>query len=201
MAQEIFGTNSPETIYGSGSDDNIYGRGGNDVLYGRGGNDRLDGGDGHDQLFGGSGDDILIGGHGINDLWGDSGYDVFAVGARTTAGFSDDLIWDFQFDIDRVDLRAWGVSDFSQVLALLDTDSFGDATINAYYAGQDHVLTLNNVASADLIASDFIFANPAAITAVGTSAADVMFGSRLNDSLNGAAGADIILGGLGSDNL
>lgn len=198
---EIFGTNSPETIYGSAYDDNIYGLGGDDVIYGRGGHDLLDGGDGDDQLFGGYGNDILLGGSGINDLWGGSGYDLFAVRVRTTAAFSDDLVGDFQFDIDWVDLRAWGVSDFSQVLALLGTDSLGDATLNAYYAGQDHILTFNEVAPGELIASDFIFADPAAITATGTSAGDVMFGSRLNDSLNGGGGFDILLGGMGSDKL
>lgn len=200
MAQ-IFGTEFSESLYGTGSDDSIFGRGGNDRLYGRAGNDRLDGGNGNDWLFGGSGNDVLIGGLGINDLWGDSGFDIFTMGPRTSAGFSDDLVWDFQFDIDRVDLRAWGVSDFSQVRALLETDSYGDATLNAYYAGHDHVLTLAYVAPGDLIASDFIFANPVAISAVGTSADDVLFGSRLNDSLSGGAGFDILLGGLGGDTL
>jgi Ca2+-binding RTX toxin-like protein len=119
--------------------------------------------------------------------------------SRTAAGFSDDLIWDFQFDVDVVDLRAWGVSDFSQVLALLESDSYGDATLNAYYAGHDHVLTFDDVAPFELIASDFIFANPAAISAAGTSLDDVMFGSRLNDSLSGGTGFDILLGGIGSD--
>ena len=197
----IIGTDSSENLHGTASDDDIQGRGGHDWLYGRGGNDRLDGGSGNDRLFGGSGNDILIGGLGINDLWGDSGFDVFTMSPRTAAGFSDDLIWDFQFDIDRVDLRAWGVSDFSQVLALLETDAYGDATLNAYYAGHDHVLTLDDVAPWELIASDFIFANPAAISAIGTAADDVMFGSRLDDSLSGGAGFDILLGGLGSDTL
>jgi Ca2+-binding RTX toxin-like protein len=195
----IIGTDSSETLHGTAFDDHIQGRGGNDILYGKGGNDRLDGGAGNDWLFGGFGNDILIGGLGFNDLWGDSGADIFTMSARSSAGFSDDLVWDFRFDIDQVDLRAWGVSDFGQVLALLERDSYGDATLNAYYAGHDHVLTLNAVAPRDLIAADFIFANPAAITATGTALDDVMFGSRLNDVLSGGAGFDILLGGLGND--
>src|SRR4051794_30926710 len=166
---DIFGTESSDTLSGTSGSDNIFGRGGNDTLYGNGGNDRLDGGTGNDTLFGGSGNDILIGGDGVNDLVGDSGFDVFTMSTRTAAGFSDDLVWDLQFDVDHVDLRAWGVSDFSQVQALLQFDSFGDATLNAFYAGQDHWLTLNNVDPRDLIASDFIYADPAAITATGTS--------------------------------
>jgi Ca2+-binding RTX toxin-like protein len=198
---DIFGTESSETLRGTSGNDNIFGRGGNDTLYGNGGNDRLDGGTGNDVLFGGSGNDILIGGDGVNDLVGDSGADLFTVSARAAGGFSDDLIWDFTFDVDQIDLRAWGVSDFSQIEALLQFDAFGDATLNAFYAGQDHWLTLDGVDPRDLIASDFIYADPAAITATGTSLDDVMFGSRFADNLNGAAGDDILLGGLGSDRL
>ena len=198
---DIFGTESSETLNGTSGSDNILGRGGHDRLFGRGGNDRLDGGNGNDLLSGGSGNDVLIGGNGINDLFGDSGFDLFTVSTRTSGGFSDDLIWDFQFDVDQVDLRAWGVSDFSQIEELLQFDSFGDATLNAYFAGQDHWLTLNNVDPRDLIASDFIYADPAAITATGTTADDVMFGSRFADTLGGSSGDDILLGGLGNDNL
>lgn len=197
----IFGTSASETLKGTSGNDAIYGFGGNDSLYGRDGNDLLDGGAGNDFLNGGSNDDVLIGGNGVNDLYGGTGNDLFAVSARTSAGFSDDLVWDFKFDVDQVDLRAWGVSDFSQVAALLQFDSFGDATLNAYYAGQDHWLTLAYVDPRDLISSDFVYANPAAITATGTTLDDVMFGSRFDDSLNGAAGADTLLGGLGNDRL
>src|SRR6059058_4425143 len=124
---DIFGTEFSDTLRGTSGNDNIFGRGGNDSLYGRDGNDHLDGGAGNDLLSGGSGNDILIGGDGINDLFGDSGFDIFTVSPRTSAGFSDDLIWDFRFDVDQVDLTAWGVSDFSQVEALLQFDSYGDA--------------------------------------------------------------------------
>ncbi len=195
----IIGSDFSETIYGTSNNDTIFGRGGHDTIYGRGGHDRLYGDGGDDFLFGGSGDDDLIGGSGFNDLWGDSGFDRFVMSARAGAGFSDDLVWDFEFDVDQIDLRAWGVSDFSQVLALLGTDSFGDATLNAFWAGRDHALTLEGVAPSELIASDFLYANPAAIDATGTTADDVMFGSRLDDSLRGSGGHDILLGGLGHD--
>jgi Ca2+-binding RTX toxin-like protein len=198
---DIFGTDFSETLRGTSGNDNIFGRGGNDTLYGNGGNDRLDGGTGNDRLFGGSGNDILIGGDGVNDLIGGSGYDVFTLSPRTAGAFSDDLVWDLQFDVDHVDLTAWGVSDFSQVQALLQFDPYGDATLNAFYAGQDHWLTLNNVDPRDLIASDFIYADPAAITATGTALDDVMFGSRHDDVLTGGAGFDTLLGGLGNDTL
>ena len=198
---DIFGTESSDTIDGTSGSDNIEGRGGNDRIDGHGGNDRIDGGTGDDLIFGGSGDDVIIGGDGINDLFGEGGFDTFTMSARTSAAGSDDLVWDFRFDVDQVDLRAWGVSDFSQVQALLQFDDFGDATLDAYYAGHDHVLTLNAIDPRDLISSDFVYADPAAITAAGTAGDDVMFGSRHDDVLNGGAGVDVLLGGLGNDSL
>jgi len=87
------------------------------------------------------------------------------------------------------------------VQSLLDFDSYGDATLNAYFAGQDHVLTLNNVDPRDLISSDFVYADPAAINATGTANDDVMFGSRHDDILNGGNGKDVLNGGAGADTL
>lgn len=197
----INGSDASETLDGTGSSDTILGYGGDDTIYGNGGHDLLDGGSGDDWLYGDAGNDDLVGGSGFNDMWGGSGYDWFVVSARAGAAFSDDLVWDFAFDVDKVDLRDWGVSDFNQVLALLGHNSSGDATLNAFYAGLDHRLTFDDIAPEDLIASDFVFADPAALVATGTSAADVLFGSRLDDDLAGAGGADILLGGRGHDDL
>lgn len=197
----LVGTTASEILNGTWSSDTIQGRGGDDDLYGNGGSDLLDGGPGNDLISGGAGNDVIVGGDGINDLWGDSGYDTFAVSQRTAGAFSDDLVWDFHFDVDQIDVSAWGVSDFSQVEALLQCDSYGDATLDAFYAGQDHWLTLNGISPVDLISTDFVYANPAAITATGTSLDDVMFGSRVDDVLAGASGNDVLLGGLGNDRL
>jgi Ca2+-binding RTX toxin-like protein len=197
----IQGNNSSEVLTGTSSNDTILGAGGNDELYGRGGDDLLDGGSGDDFLDGGSGDDDLIGGLGFNDLRGGSGLDLFVMSQRGLSGFSDDLVYDFTFDEDRVDLSAWGVSDFAQVTALLTVDSTGSATLNAFYGGLDHVLTLDEIWPGDLIASDFIYADPAALNAAGTTSDDVLFGSRNGDVLQGLAGSDILLGGQGDDQL
>ena len=172
------------TIVGTNSSETIYGTVGNDVLYGYGGNDNL------------------IGRAGYNDYFGGAGYDWFVMSARTaTSGFSDDLIQDFTFGVDRIDVSAWGVSDFSQILALLSTDAYGDATLNAIYAGFDHALTLNGVAPGQLVASDFVYATTGAKNEVGTAYSDVLFGSAYNDFLYGANGNDTLLGGFGNDSL
>ena len=197
----IQGNDSSEVLTGTSSADSIFGAGGNDDLYGRGGDDRLDGGSGNDFLDGGSGDDDLTGGLGYNDLQGGSGFDLFIMSPRSLAGFSDDLVYDFTFDEDQVDLSAWGVSDFSQVQALLTVDGTGSATLNAFYGGLDHVLTLDDIRPGDLIATDFIYANPGALNLAGTTADDVLFGSRNNDVIRGNVGSDVLLGGLGNDSL
>lgn len=199
MARIFDGTIYSDTIYGTSYADDIYGYAGDDDLYGLGGDDYLDGGRGDDHVYGGRGSDVLIGGTGTNDLWGGTGYDFFVMSTRDGSGYSDDLVRDFTFNVDRVDLTDWGVSDFSQVRALLATDSYGDATLNAFYAGYDHVLTLDGIAPGDLLSKDFIYADPAALNQTGTSYGDVLFGSRYGDVLHGAGGSDRVLGGQGND--
>ena len=201
MAYYVYGTNYSETIYGTNYSESIYGYGGHDAIYAYGGHDYLNGGSGNDRLYGGSGNDDLVGGTGYNDYWGGSGYDWFIMSGRGSAGFSDDVIHDFTFDVDKVDVSAWGVSDFGQIEALLGRDSTGSATLNAYYYGYDHRLTIDGVAPSELVSSDFVYSNSGAQTVNGTSRADVLFGSRYGDVINGNGGADILLGGLGNDSL
>lgn len=191
MAFTLYGTNYSEDLYGTSGDDIIYGFGGHDRLFGYGGNDRL---------YGGSGDDDLFGGNGINTLWGGGGYDWFVMSARGNAS-SDDLIADFEFDYDRIDVSAWGISDFSQIKAILRADSYGDATFNAFFAGYSHRITIDTVAPSELAAADFVYSGGAARNVVGTGYGDTIFGSRYDDTLNGASGNDVLLGGIGNDRL
>ncbi len=194
----IYGTNFSEYIDGTNNSDVIFGYGGDDVIFGYSGNDDIYGGAGNDVIYGDAGQDNLFGGNGINDLWGGGGADWFIMSARAGAA-SDDWIGDFQFDIDRIDVSAWGISDFSQIKALINTDDTGSAWFNAFYNGYNHFLTIDWVAAPDLIASDFIYSDSGATNQTGTAYADTMFGSRYNDVLNGAAGNDSLLGGNGSD--
>jgi Ca2+-binding RTX toxin-like protein len=194
------GTSNRDIIDGTSGADVINGFGGHDDLYGHDGADLIDGGTGDDTLFGQAGDDRLIGGTGYNDLYGGSGADTFVMTTRG-AGLSDDLIWDFTFDVDRVDVSAWGISDLSQIQALLFVDNTGSAYLNAFYNGYAHYLTLDGVDPDDLIAEDFVFSSAGAGTQTGTSYADTLFGSRFNDVLVGGGGDDILLGGLGNDRM
>ena len=147
------GTSFGDLIQGTSLADIINGNAGNDSLYGLGGNDTISGGAGHDYLSGGDGNDILIPGSGTNDLRGGAGNDIFVMSARTaTSGYSDDLVYDMT-DGDKVDLSAWGVSDFSQLQAVLGVDFYG-AAIDAYYNGQHHLLSFAGVSPSQFEATD-----------------------------------------------
>src|SRR5258706_11736213 len=124
---------------------------------------------------------------------------MFTMSDRVGAGFSDDLIHDLTFDVDHIDVSAWGVSDFSQIKALLFANQFGDAALDAFYGGIDHFLTIEFVAPGQLISSDFIYSNAGPKTETGTDSADVLFGSRFGDTLDGRAGDDLLLGGVLND--
>ena len=191
MAYYFYGTNASQSIYGTSSHDVIYGYGGDDYLWG---------GFGNDHLYGGSGNDDLVGGSGINTLWGGGGYDWFIMSARSNSS-SDDLIADFEFGYDKIDVSAWGVSDFSQIKAILGANAYGDARLNAFAGGYNHLLTVDTVAPYELVASDFVYNLGGGRNLVGTSYADTMFGSRYADTLNGGYGNDVLLGGYGNDRL
>lgn len=181
-ANNLGGTQSADTIYGYGGDDVIRGLGGNDIIYG------------------GSGNDDIYGGLGENDLYGGSGADWFVMTPRSS-GLSDDLIADFEFDTDRIDVSGWGVSDFSQLQELLRNDGSGNAYFNAYYNGYNHFVTVDGVAANQLTSADFVYSSVGASRIVGTSYADTLFGSRGGDSINSGAGNDYVLGGLGNDSI
>lgn len=181
--------------------DPLEGFSGNDTIYGYRGDDDLFGYAGNDELYGGSGDDDLWGGSGINNLWGGSGDDYFVMGARSSKVLSDNYIGDFQFDEDTIDLRAWGVSDFSQIAALLKNTSDGNAYLNATYGGRNNVVEIGEVSAGQLQSSDFVYSNAGARDIAGTKYADTLFGSRSADLIEGGSGSDVLLGGKGNDRI
>lgn len=185
----IQGNNNANYLRGTNNADDIYGYGGNDTLEGRNGNDFLSGGSGNDQL---------IGGQGTNNLRGGGGRDIFIMTDRTKITYNDDLILDFQFDIDRMDVSEWGVSSFDQIEALF-VNQQGAAVVNAYYNGYNHFLAIDLVRWQDLLPKDFIFSNAGKKNEQGTNRDDVLFGSTGNDTLNGRDGDDDLMGGDGND--
>ncbi len=105
-ADVLIGASGNDVLRGQKGDDDLQGKRGKDHLAGGQGNDTLDGGAGDDILFGGAGDDVLTGGTGNDILVGKSGADQFVF----DPGFGQDIIRDFENNIDTLNLSAalWG---------------------------------------------------------------------------------------------
>jgi Ca2+-binding RTX toxin-like protein len=151
---DIYGGTGNDVIY-AGSDsrdetDNskLYGEKGSDQLYGAAGHDRLSGGNGNDRLSGGDGNDTLYGGLGNDTLIGDGGADSF----RFYRFGGNDLIWDFQNDIDilRLDDKLWGGGlTEAQVIATYADDTGGVVVFE--FTGGEMIMLLGFATKVDLI--------------------------------------------------
>ncbi|MCG9731650.1 retention module-containing protein [Shewanella sp. Isolate13] len=124
----IFGSTNNDLLTGANLDDRIFGREDNDILRGLAGNDELVGGSGNDDIEGGDGNDFVIGGIGDDTLDGgigrdylsggqgndsldggslngsDDGEQDFFVWESDTADGSTDTVFNFNPDIDVLDL-------------------------------------------------------------------------------------------------
>ncbi len=158
-------------------DNTLYGDA-NTMQRSQGGDDKLTGADGAGSvtyLYGdakftdgksGAGNDTLTSGHGNDHMWGDfggntnqnvpyvnysSGKDIFVFGENN----GNDIIYDFQRGLDKIDLRSLG-----------DIDSIDDLTITSSLTQpSDRVINLNDgnsitlIGVSDLSANDFMFAS------------------------------------------
>ena len=165
-ATEIIGDSGGDRIRGGNGDDDILGLGGADRLRGRGGDDSLDGGSGNDRLIGNRGDDTLLGGDGKDRLKGGVGDDVLDGGAGVDryhgGGGADTFIFGvdgvrdhlrgFQSGADQIDLSAFALNDFADVLDNA-RERGGDTFINL---GDGDIIKLHDVALSSLGEADFI---------------------------------------------
>lgn len=172
---KVSGGNGDDWVTGSGGDDLLLGQNGNDALRGGGGNDELRGGSGHDLLEGQNGSDLLKGDRGNDTLRGGDGDDRLfeAIGNGTLDGGSgndwmkggdgfdtfvfetgsdQDTIADFEDGIDLIDLAAYGLAGFGDLLV---TQSGADVQIAM--TAQDSIMLLNTSVAA-LDSTDFLFA-------------------------------------------
>jgi Ca2+-binding RTX toxin-like protein len=174
-------------VRGSNFNDTISGDSTNNILEGQGGADRLEGREGNDALTGGAGADTF----------------VYASGA--------DFVQDFnRAQGDKIDVRVAGIHSLADVqAAIVDPSATTGPTVIDFGGG--NTLTLNGVAPASLLASDFVFnqepadialsvdtvaENSAAGTVVGAlSATDPDAGETLTFSLIDDAGGRFAISG------
>lgn len=161
-----------DALTGGEGDDLLAGGSGDDLLQADAGNDRLNGGDGDDSasggagadsllggrgdddLSGGAGDDDLTGGAGDDDLTGGKGFDIF-IFTRTNG---NDSVTDFTFNIDLLDLRAFGLAGLDDLTAAgaLRQTAAGTLIDLSRIGGEGSVL-VERVQADDMIAGDFLF--------------------------------------------
>ena len=157
------GGNGADTIHGGNGNDSIDGFAAQDVLYGGAGNDLLNGWADGDTMHGGEGNDTLIGGAGWDRLDGGHGDDELSGGAA--AGEVDhfvfirfagnDVITDFENNIDKIDLTAFSTSYGAMSGAISDYN--GGALIDLNQMGGQGSIWVQGVPASFLNANDFIF--------------------------------------------
>lgn len=204
----ISGNQKSNTLTGTGQADIIYGYQGNDVLSGLDGNDVLFGGNGDDVLTGGLGDDTLAGGQGADTYLFASGDGVDSIYDN---GDSQNIV---KFsNIASTDVTAL-YDDSSNHSLVLEYANGDQITVNGFFGGgadaigqfqfTDTTWTLayiashhNGTAANDRLQGIDTLNN----TINGLAGDDTLMGGSLADTLSGGDGNDMLLGSLGNDTL
>ncbi|QQS10754.1 MAG: hypothetical protein IPK81_14025 [Rhodospirillales bacterium] len=210
-----------DTVYGAAAADTLGGGSENDALYGgdNGSDSTVSVSGGYDTLFGG---DILYGDSGVDTLYGDagrdtvfggSGNDVLYGGANgSDATFADGTLYETLYGGDSL----YGDSGDDTLVGGADNDAHGDTldggagSDTVSYAGTTiaRVIHLDNLVVDDVELSYGTVADGSGVdtivsveNAIGTSAADTIYGTDGQNVLAGGEGNDLLYGGLGADGL
>lgn len=142
----ILAGSSNDTVIGGHGADTVDGGDGDDVLRGMAGDDELRGGAGAETITGGLGDDAM---------WGGGQADVFRIGSVS----GDDVVMDFQNDLDRIDLSRLsilGANKVGTVQAAAHNVS-GGSLIDLSELGGEGSLEIRGLTTAQYSSADFIF--------------------------------------------
>lgn len=177
--------------FGFSGDDQIKGAGGADYLYGGDGADTLSSGAGDDVLKGEAGADSLIGGDGADTLIGGPGADAY------TCGDGDDLV---MIGVD-ADVSADG-GDGTDTLSLASYTSGASLALGSGAAtlggiSIDHFEAYIGTAYGDTLSN----AGVDGLAIDGADGADSILGGQSADALSGGDGNDTLSGGGGADSL
>jgi Ca2+-binding RTX toxin-like protein len=163
----------------------------------------LVGTDSSDRLFAASRGSILKGGLGENELFGGNGADVFVAPTPKLVSPRErnaNTVFDFVAGVDRVDVSAFGITNFKQLSYILVKTLKG-----TYFEAGSHSFEssfmLNGVGVDQLLARDFIFYTGNVTEILGGSGRDHLFAGSKGAVLKGLAGNDVLVGGDGNDRL
>jgi Ca2+-binding RTX toxin-like protein len=175
--ETLIGSYADDELAGNEQDNTLRGSLGNDVIWGRGGNDLLEGDVGDDRLIGGAGADVLFGN--IDFL----GYMEFI--GRIIGPIADDIIDQARDIVDDPEFEAGDGIDIASYETATSgvVASLTDSTINTGDAAGDTYILIEGLAGS---AFDD--------TLIGTAG----WGDEANNTLEGGAGNDTLIG-LGGD--
>jgi len=195
----LFGGNQKDLLKGGSGDDFLDGGAGDDTLDGGAGNDVIDStNSGNAFLFGGQGDDILLGGNGKDNLDGGPGNDTLIGnnGADTLTGGPGDDILEGGSGNDLLDggdgndtVREFAVAN----LTLSNTTLTGRGTDTLVSIERGHLLGNQDANILDATAFS------GSVTFVGAAGDDIMLGGLGADTFVIDAGNDFAAGGPGAD--
>ena len=168
------------------------------IATGGAGNDILIGGVGDDTISGGAGDDVLEDGAGTDHLTGGSGADLFSLRADA----SHDIITDFDWTEDRLDLSDWPFF-YDPASLTIHATAFGATVIWRGETLDLHSETGQSLSAAQVLGSIMSGVHrPPNLAELGATAGDqTLVGSPFGDVIHGGAGHDTIDGANGDDTL
>ncbi len=203
--------------------DTIYGMAGNDMINAMGGDDLIYGGDGSDTLYGGAGNDLVDGGSGADKMYGGLGNDTYVVDNKS------DIASEAGSDgIDTVvSWITFSLADTKHAIGDIENLTLaGGGNINATGNNLDNVLVGNSGANvltggwgADTLdGGDGVDTASYATSGLGVTVSlalgigrggeaqgdrlvniENLTGSKYNDTLEGDAGNNKLVGGAGFD--
>ncbi len=215
VIENAIGGSGNDRISGNGAANGLYGGAGKDFLSGNAGNDRFVGGAGNDTVIGGSGSDTIIFRgpvsfavdlgrtsaqntmqgvdriSGVENVVSGAGRDQLTGNAASNklySGGADDVIrggsGDDTLRGDAGNDKLYGGSGFDTLLLTGNgraTVNLGSGALQNTGSGRDLLISLENVISG--------------------SGNDRLYGTDVNNILNGGAGSDLIFGGGGYDRM
>lgn len=225
VGDQMHGSSSGELMYGYGGDDQLHGNSGDDMLDGGIGNDYLDSGNGNDLLDGGQGDDYLDGGIGDDTLDGGAGNDSLNGGEGNNlilfgrdSGMdrimaypdSNDTIL-FDADVRPEDVAVELKYEHEMIITIRGTNAQLIVPIFIHYPPDGGALEVKpnlalkfadgTVWDGELLRRKWYTGDEQTNYLYGSRLDDWMDGQGGNDTLEGHEGNDTIYGGSGDDQL
>lgn len=196
--QEFSRPSQSSSIYYGDGDDSHFGTGEDETVFGNGGKDIIVGGGGASDLHGGKGNDTIRAGSAFDNLYGEEGNDVITIrpGNYADGGAGDDIVTS---GVSGFVLGGTGkdtlVIDLTTLTPVVD-DNGARAVEVSMHTFTDPVLGSMLEVNQTLGAAGF-----ETVIVRGGANAEIVWGSDLDEKIDGGGGNDSLSGGYGNDRL